>query len=95
MSEPTIRPITKEELYEYFRFMNNEGTNHGWPKEQAVLISDAMEQSESWRLLIAKIMLLIPQIGLTSALASTLITGFQCGREFENRLMARAIREGK
>ena len=95
MSAPTVRPITKEELFEYFQYINSDGKHAIWSQGQAQLISDAMLETQGWRDVVGHLVAALIAMGANSAMASALVMGLQCGREFENRLMAKAIREGK
>ncbi len=91
----TIKEVSKEDLYDYFRHISEGGVDCGWSQAQAQLIADSMMNVDSWQAVIDKLIRSSPKLGATSTIASAIVMGFQCGREFENRLMAKAIREGK
>ena len=95
MKPPSIKPITKQELYEYLTYTRKEGADSGWMLDQAELIGSVLCEEDIVLGLIEKMKREGPDsMSILDAFLSVLIFGFQCGREFEYRQMVKAMRSG-
>jgi len=95
MKAPTIKEATREQLYEYFQYINGDGFNSTWPQQQGDLIGEVFCEKELITDLIARMKVTAP-VGFTilDSFLSMVVFGFQCGREFEYRQMVKAMRSG-
>ena len=87
-----VKETTEEELAEYFDFIETYSVECPWTKEQAELIGAAFRHNASGCAAVLKLVEAIVLVGIHGAMLSSMVMGFQCGREFENRLMAKAMR---
>lgn len=95
MKPPTIKPITKQDLYEYLAYTRKEGANSGWKQYQAEMIGAVMCEENIILGLIDKMKNDGPDsMSILDAFLSVVVFGFQCGREFEYRQMVKAMRSG-
>ena len=94
MKPPTVKPITKEELYAYLKYVNEDAPDSGWPQEQADLIASVLVEQGMIQGLIEKMRTTAPaDFSIIDSYLSMVIWGFQCGREFEVRQMVKAMRK--
>lgn len=95
MKLPSIKPITKQDLYEYLAYTRKEGADSGWKLDQAQLIGSVLCEENIILGLIDKLKKEGPDsMSILDAFLSMVIFGFQCGREFEYRQMVKAMRSG-
>lgn len=93
MKPPSIKAITKQDLYEYLAYTRKEGADSGWKKEQAEIIGSVLCEENIILGLIDKMKNEGPDsMSILDAFLSLMIFGFQCGREFEYRQMVKAMR---
>ncbi len=95
MKAPTIKDVTKEELYEYFQYVHGEASNSVWPQQQGDLIGEVFCEQELITRLIERMKATAPaNFTILDSFLTMVVFGFQCGREFEYRQMVKAMRSG-
>ena len=95
MKPPSIKAITKQDLYEYLAYTRKEGADSGWKQEQAEMIGSVLCEENIILGLVQKMKNEGPDsMSIMDAFLSVVIFGFQCGREFEYRQMIKAMRNG-
>ena len=93
MKPPSIKAITKQDLYEYLAYTRKEGADSGWKQDQAEIIGSVLCEENIILGLIEKMKNEGPNsMSILDAFLSVVIFGFQCGREFEYRQMVKAMR---
>ncbi len=96
MKPPSIKTITKQDLYEYLAYTRKEGADSGWKKDQAEIIGSVLCEENVILGLVEKMKTEGPaSMSIMDAFLSVVIFGFQCGREFEYRQMVKAMRNGE
>ena len=93
MTPSTIKEITREELYEYFRFVHGEARTPAWPQSQGDLIGEVFCDLELVTSMILRMKAGAPANFTTlDSYLTMAVFGFQCGREFEYRQNIKAMR---
>ncbi len=90
-----IKDVSIIDVLEYQKHLSGDGTACPWSHEQAQLIADCLMADPMFKKMVGQLIDLSPILGAAGVITTTYVSGFQSGREFENRMMAKAIREGK
>lgn len=90
----TLRNVSKEECFEFLRHMAENPEPPG-SDAQSLLIYEAMTATDVGKEYLSDLYNVVRDHGIPSAILTAFMSGFQHGREFENRLMARALRSGR
>lgn len=90
-----IKEITTAEIEEYFKFRNSKGGAVEYSEEQTRVIGDGFWVNADGPDFVQWVLGMLLSHGPGAAFSTVWIGAFQHGREFENRLMAKAMREGK
>ncbi len=94
MTTPIVlKDITDDQLREYFKFIDTHSVQCAWTQSQAELIGRAFQGEIITRNLLLRLIAMVDLVGVPGVVVSAMTAGFQCGREFENRLMAKAMRD--
>lgn len=88
-----VKDVSAEDMIEYLDYVYKPGK--GWTEEQITMIGLELLRHRLFPALISAFMNWQATHETPSALVAVWSSAFQCGREFENRLMAKSMREGK